>query len=154
MYIFLLCGWIKEVACTLRKQHASLPENSALNRCEACFNWVWTVQLTQHCLYMDSPGYMKHSYMTWNLCMKQQDKGKKRLAYSSYSPQLNHKQICWWRYTMDFETNFHFDYMQPRRDQQGSKYAWTNTKLSTSDLGTHVCMHVTLSNDVTRCTPT
>jgi len=41
-----------------------------------CFNWVWMVQLTQHCLYMDSLGYMKHSYMTRNLCTEQ-DKQKK-----------------------------------------------------------------------------
>ena len=33
-------------------------------------------QLTQHCLYMDSAGYMKHNYMTQNLCTEQ-DKGKK-----------------------------------------------------------------------------
>ena len=41
---------------------------------EVCFNWVWMVQLTQHCLYMDSAGYMKHSYMTRNLCTEQDKK--------------------------------------------------------------------------------
>ena len=29
------------------------------------------VQLTQHCLYLDSAGYMKHSYMKQNLCTEQ-----------------------------------------------------------------------------------
>ena len=31
-------------------------------------------------MYMDSPGYMKHSYMTSNSRTKHQDKGKRRLA--------------------------------------------------------------------------
>ena len=31
-------GSIKEAARTLRKQDPALPENHALNRCEACFN--------------------------------------------------------------------------------------------------------------------
>ena len=35
-----LRGRIKEAARTLRKQDPALPENRALNRCEACFNWV------------------------------------------------------------------------------------------------------------------
>ena len=35
-----LRGRIKEAACTLRKQDPALPENRALNKCEACFNWV------------------------------------------------------------------------------------------------------------------
>ena len=35
---------------------------------------LYSGQLTQHCMYMDSPGYMKHSYMTRNPCTKQQDK--------------------------------------------------------------------------------
>ena len=35
-----LCGQIKEVVYTLRKQDPILPENHALNRCEGCFNWL------------------------------------------------------------------------------------------------------------------
>ena len=78
-YFVTLCGRIKEAACKLRNQNPTFP-GCALSRCEKCFkqvwssfNWVWTVQ---HCLYMDSPRYMKHSCMTWNLYTKQRTKKK------------------------------------------------------------------------------
>ena len=101
----LVSRWIKEAAQTLRKQDPALPENRALNRCEACFNWVWTVKSTQHCLYMDSPGYMKHSYMTRNPCTKHQDKGKKK-AVCVLPVQC---------YTADFWTHFCFNYSLAQR---------------------------------------
>ena len=47
-------------------------------------------------LYRDNPKYMEHSWMTQNQCIKQ--KTKKELAYSLYSAQLKHMQMCWWCY--------------------------------------------------------
>ena len=35
-----LRGQTKEAPCTSKKQDPALPENRALNSCEACFNWV------------------------------------------------------------------------------------------------------------------
>ena len=79
----------------------------ALNRCEACFNWVWMVQLTWTLLvHGQSRIYEAKLYMTRNPCMKHQGKEEKQLAYSPYSAM----QICWWHYTADFWTHFHFDY--------------------------------------------
>ena len=40
LYSVTLRGWIKEAACTLRKQDPTLPENHALNKCEECFKQV------------------------------------------------------------------------------------------------------------------
>ena len=60
---------------------------------------------------MDSPGYMKQSYMTRNPYTKHQGKEEKRPAYSPY----NAMQICWWRYTAGFWTHFRFDYSLAQR---------------------------------------
>ena len=106
-------AWVDQRSRT-HLQDTALPENCALNRCEECFNWVWMVDS----LYMDSPGCMKHSYRTQNLCTKQQDKGKNRLAYSPYSTQSRHMQICWWRYT--------FEWLQPLTE---SSNAWTTRNI-------------------------
>ena len=129
--ISVLChlGWAdlrSRMHCMEARPH--LDKNCALNRCEECFNRVWTVQLTQHCLYMDSPGYIKHSNMTRNPRTKQQDKGKKCLAYSH---TVLNRGICkfvgaaiqWtFEHTLVSSTASH-------REQQHFKYAWTRSNI-------------------------
>ena len=79
-------------------------------------------------------GIWKHSYMTRNLCTKQQDKEKKWLAYSSYSAQLRlHGSTLQWT----------FERLQPHTvSSNASNMLELYATLSMPDLGTHAYMHV------------
>ena len=95
-YCVILRGRIKEAACTLRKQDPTLPENRALNRCEARFNLVWNLQLTQHnfaCTWTVQDTWTVTIYDTKSM-VKQQSQGIKWHAYTSYSAKSRHMQIC------------------------------------------------------------
>ena len=104
-----------------------------LNRCEVCFNWVWTVQLTRQ--YTDSPWYIKHSYTTWNLCMKQQNKGKNGLR--TLCTALN-RGIS--KFVGDTICRLLFR-LQPRTERSNVSNTFElDATLSTPDLETHAYM--------------
>ena len=120
--------WLHITCATLRgriKEAARTPSclrTVALNRCEgccgACFNWVWTVQLTQHSLYMDSAG---HSYMTRNPCTKHQDKEKSGLR----TPRTALCKFVGGALQRTFEHTF-VSTTASHSEQQRFKYAWTS----------------------------
>ena len=90
---------------------------------------------------MDSPGCMKHSYMTRNACTKQQDK-KKWLAYSPYSAQSRHIQFVGGALYSELLNTLSFR-LQPRTDSSNaSNMLELHATLSTADLGTQAYMHV------------
>ena len=129
--IIILChlAWAYQRSCTtLRKQDPALPENRALNRCEACFNWVWIVQLTQHCLYMDSPRYTKHSY-------KHQDKNKKKSGLHTPRTALN-RGICKFFGGAKL-IQWTLEWLQPHTES--TKYTWATNVVNTQPRNS--CIH-------------
>ena len=69
------------------------------------------VQLTQHCLYMDISGYMKHSYIlsvTRNLCTKHQDKEKRLTPHTVLNQGIS--KFVGTAIQQTFDHCFHFDY--------------------------------------------
>ena len=135
-----LRGRLKEAVGTLRKQDPALPEKGVLNRCEACFNWVWTVQLTRHIactwtvqdIWSIAIGHGIHA-----LSIKTKEKSGLRTPRTALCKSVGGAKQRTFEHTFISTTASH-------SEQQRFNYAWTTRQatMSTPDLGIHAYMHV------------